>query len=211
MSKCYIFGSMEVNTPPPAIAKNDLIIAADAGLKNLEKFKIMPDYIVGDFDSLQFTPEGKNVIKHPIKKNETDTLLAVDTAFQKGYKFFEIYGCLGGRLDQTVASIQTAAYIVKKGGNAVFIDGSTHLTVLENNSISFTKKSQGTISVFAYSGPAKGVKLKNLLYELNNAELTPLFPLGVSNEFTGKESEISVENGMLCVIWDSDNAEYKIK
>ncbi len=191
-------------------SEDDLIIAADGGLKSLEKFNIKPHLIVGDFDSLNYIPKGDNVIKHPVQKDETDTILAVDTAINKGYYNFVVYGCLGGRLDHTVASIQTASYISEKGGNGVFIDNDTFLTVIKNSKISFNAENKGLISVFAVSGIADGVNAKNLLYALNNAELSPDYPLGVSNEFTGKNADVSVNNGKLCIIWNGNNGKYKI-
>ncbi len=190
--------------------EDDLIIAADGGLKSLEKFNINPDLIVGDFDSLEYTPEGKNVIKHPVQKDETDTILAVDIAFSKGYDNFIIYGCLGGRLDHTLASIQTASYIAEKGGKSVFIDNETYLTVIKQNKITFTKENTGIISIFAVSDIAVGVNVSNLLYSLENADISPDFPLGVSNEFTGKNATVSVEKGKLCLIWNGKNGEYTI-
>lgn len=210
MKTCYIFGSLDVSDFDTDINTEDLVIAADAGLKNVKKLNITPDYIVGDFDSLEYTPEGTNVIKHPVQKDETDTILAIDVGFENGYKNFIIYGCLGGRLDQTVASLQTASYIAEKGGNAVFIDGETHLTVIKNNKISFTDDNKGLISVFACSGTASDVTELNLLYELKNVELTPDYPLGVSNEFIGKNAVVSVGNGKLCIIWNGKNGKYHI-
>ncbi len=210
MKTCYIFGALEVVDFNFTINSEDLIIAADAGLKNTEKFNIVPDYIVGDFDSLELTPKGANVIKHPVEKDETDTILAVNIALEKGYGNFIIYGCLGGRLDQTVASIQTAAYIAEKGGTAVFIDDETHLTVIKNSKIQFTDNNKGIISVFACSGTASGVSEHNLFYELNNVDLTPDYPLGVSNEFIGKNAIISVNDGKLCVIWNGKEGKWLI-
>ncbi len=210
MKTCYIFGSLDVSNFDYQITTEDLVIAADAGFKNTNKFNINPDYIVGDFDSLEYTPQGTNVIKHPVQKDETDTILAVNLGLEKGYKNFVIYGCLGGRLDQTVASIQTASYIAENGGNAVFIDDETHLTVLKDDRINFTPDNKGLISVFACSGKALGVSECNLLYELNNAELTPDYPLGVSNEFIGKNASVSVNDGKICVIWNGKYGKWLI-
>ena len=210
MKTCFIFGSMPVTKNPITPTTNDLIIAADGGLITLEKLKLTPDYIVGDFDSLGYTPEGSNIIKHPVKKDETDTILAVDVAFEKGYDNFVIYGCLGGRLDHTIASIQTASYIAEKGGNSVFVDSDTYLTVIKETSINFTKENRGTISIFALSDTTNGVNASNLLYTLSDAQLSPDYPLGVSNEFIGNDATISVKNGKLCVIWDGKNGNFKI-
>ena len=209
-NKCYIFGSMPVARLNHVIDENDLVIAADGGLKNTEKFNIKPNYIVGDFDSLGYVPEGSNIIKHPVMKNETDTILAVDVGFNYGYKEFIIYGCLGGRLDQTVASLQTANYVARNGGNAVFVDERTYATVIRNSSITFSADCKGTISVFSQSDVSKGVTEEGLLYSLTNETLTSGFPLGVSNEFTGKQATVSVDDGILNIIWQTEAGSYKI-
>ena len=52
---------------------------------------------------------------------------------------------------------------------------------------------------------AAGVTLKGLYYPLENGTLTPGFPLGVSNHFTGEPAKISVEDGSLLVIWEGKN------
>ncbi len=210
MKSCFIFGSMPIGEIPLNPSDNDLIIAADAGLKNVEKFNLKADYIVGDFDSLEYIPNGSNVIKHPVRKDETDTILAVDIALEKGYKSFIIYGCLGGRLDQTVASIQTAAYITEKGGNSVFIDNETHMTVIKNNSICFSEDNQGTMSVFSLSEKSYGVYENGLLYELEDAVLTSDYPLGISNEFINKAAKITVVNGKICIIWNGKHGKWSI-
>lgn len=211
MADCIIFGALEPDIDSIKINNGDYIIAADAGLKTVKKLGFKPDLIVGDFDSLdEEPPTGENVIRHPVKKDDTDTLLAIKTALSKGYRSFKIYGCLGGRLDHTFANIQAACYVAENNANAVFIDGTTHLTVLKNNRITFSAEYSGNISVFAVSGIAEGVTVSNLLYELDNATLTPDFPLGVSNEFINKDSLICVNNGKICIIWNCPSGKYII-
>ncbi len=210
MNCCYIFGALDCGNIQLSIDESDIIIAADAGLKNLKRLELDPDYIVGDFDSLDYTPEGNNVIKHPVMKNETDTILAIDIGFEKGYKKFIIYGCIGGRLDHTYANVQTAAYVASRGGNAIFCGDQENFTVIENNSITFSKECNGNVSVFAHSCEAKGVTEEGLLYVIENATLSANYPLGVSNEFIGKEAHISTTDGTLCIIWNNQKGTYKI-
>lgn len=206
---CYIFGAIPVENFHFNINPDDLVIAADAGIKNLENLSIKPDYIIGDFDSLGYEPTEKNVITHPIEKDDTDTLLAIKHAFNLGYNNFRIFGCIGGRLDHTMGSIQTAAYIAENNGTAVFWGNNENFSVIKNNKISFSNDCNGNISVFALSN-ATGVTIKNLYYELKNGDLTPDFPLGVSNKFISKEASVSVTNGKLLIIWENKSGCYII-
>lgn len=202
MSICYIFGALDCSITDFNPNENDLIIAADGGYSTLTKLNIKPDLVVGDFDSLGEVPENENIIKHPVKKDDTDTLLAVKIGLEKGYKTFIIYGAIGGRLDHTVATIQTATFVAENGGIAYICDDNHTVTAIKNSNIKFKKTAKGYVSVFALSGIAKGVTIKGLLYELDNAEISPDFPLGVSNEFIGRDSEISVKDGILTIIYE---------
>lgn len=199
---CYIFGAMNVSKFPFEIKTGDLVIAADMGLNNLKKLNITPDYIIGDFDSLGYIPEEKNTIVYPIEKDDTDTLLAVKFAFEKGYKSFRIFGGIGGRLDHTISNIQTADYIAEKGGNCVFLGDNENFTVIKNGQISFDENCEGNISVFALE-KSKKINISGLYYQLSDGELTPDFPLGVSNKFIKKKSHVCVGSGKLLVIWEN--------
>lgn len=198
---CYIFGAMPIEEFNYEINENDIVIAADAGIKNLQKFKIEPDYIIGDFDSLGYTPTDNNTIIHPVEKDDTDTMLAVKLGFEKGYNNFRIFGGIGGRLDHTFANIQTASYIAENNGNAVFYGNKENYTVIKNTEINFPKEKKGNISIFALED-CKNVTIKGAIYELENGFLSTNFPLGTSNKFKGNEVFISVEQGKLLIIWE---------
>ena len=83
MDTCYIFGAGE--GLPEKFTKNekDLLIAADAGIKKLTDYGVSPDMAVGDFDSLGFVPDCREIIRHPVRKDDTDTMLAVKTGLKK--------------------------------------------------------------------------------------------------------------------------------
>ena len=201
MGICYIFGAGEGLPKSFRRKKDDIVIAADAGIKNLEKLRIKPDIAVGDFDSLGFVPDCDEIIKHPVMKNDTDMILAVKTGFENGYTKFMLYGGAGGRPDHTFANIQTLTYIVRHGGQG-FLDlcGFT-AAVITDGELSFSESARGTVSVFALSETARNVDLIGLLYPLKNAVLESGFPLGVSNEFTGKPALIKIGRGTALVIW----------
>lgn len=200
---CYIFGALPVDEFPFTITEKDLVIAADAGINNTKRLNITPNIIIGDFDSLGYIPNQENTLIHPIEKDDTDTILAVKEAFNRGYKNFRIFGCIGGRLDHTIANIQTAAYITENGGNVLFCSNAENFTVIKNGKIEFDKNNTGNISVFALEN-CKNVNIKGLYYETENNNLSSNFPLGVSNKFVNKSSLISVEEGKLLIIWENN-------
>ena len=206
MKKCFIFGALDIDIKSFNFNKNqdDIVIAADNGLKTLNLLNIQPDIIIGDFDSLGYIPQGDNVITHPKIKDDTDTLLCIKKAFELGYRYFEIFGCIGGRLDHTFSNIQAASYVAENNGVAVFYDtdNKSALTVIKDNYITFLSENEGNVSVFSVSDKSYGVTEKGLLYEVTDCELNSDFPLGVSNEFKGQEAIISVKNGKLCIIWN---------
>ena len=56
--------------------------------------------------------------------------------------------------------------------------------------------------MFALGSPARGVYLTGLYYPLHDATLTPAWPLGVSNAFTGAPAAVTVKDGILTVLWN---------
>ncbi len=193
---------MPIDTFDFQINENDIVIAADLGIINAQKFNIEPDYIIGDFDSLGYTPTNCNTIIHPVEKDDTDTMLAVKLGFKKGYENFRVFGGIGGRLDHTFANIQTASYIAENDGSAVFFGNKESFSVIKNTKITFSKEYKGNISIFALED-CKNVNINGLYYELEDGSLSTNFPLGMSNKFNNQKSTISVEKGKLLIIWET--------
>ena len=204
MKNCIIFCAAGFTGLVQEIGKDDLVIAADGGLKHTQTLGITPDVILGDFDSLGFTPEGANVF--PVEKDDTDAMLAVRHGLSKGCDTFFLYGSLDGpRLDHTIANFQTLQFIADHGASGYLIGKDFMLTVVKNGTLSFPAGREGTVSVFCLGADAQGVSLKGLYYPLDNGTLTAGFPLGVSNHFTAEAAEISVKEGSLLMLWDRGN------
>ncbi|MDE6951092.1 MAG: thiamine diphosphokinase [Lachnospiraceae bacterium] len=196
---CYIVGAGENYGLDFEPERGDLVIAADAGLRRIEEKGIKPDLIAGDFDTLQYIPQGENVLRMPPEKDDTDTAVALKEGIRAGYTTFHIYCGTGGRIDHTIANLQLLAYLSARGMRGFLFDKDSVFTVFENTGLAFDKIEDGYVSVFSWSERSTGVYLENLKYELHDAVLTNSFPLGVSNEFIGKKSRITVECGTLLV------------
>ena len=188
---CYIISAGDLPRVRIDKRREDLVIAADAGYLNLEALGLSADITVGDFDSLSFVPENCEVIRHPVRKDDTDTALAVKTGLERGFRLFVIVGGTGGRReDHTIANIQTLIMLA--------------WTAISGRRMRFPGENSGTLSVFCFGGDAGGVNEKGLSYTLENAVMTASVPLGVSNSFTGVPAEVSVGSGTLVICWETD-------
>ena len=204
MKQCIIFCAAEFDKLVQPLQDGDLVIAADGGLRHTEALGLRPDVVLGDFDSLGFTPSGANVF--PVEKDDTDAMLAVRRGLALGFREFLLYGSLDGpRLDHTVANFQTLQFLCDHGAFGCLVGIDTMAAVIKNGTLTFPAGCEGTASVFCLGPDARGVTLQGLYYPLENGILTAGFPLGVSNHFTGVPARITVEDGSLLVIWERKN------
>ena len=201
MKECVIFCAAGFDGLARPIGPDAYVIAADGGLRHTENLGLTPNAVLGDFDSLGYTPKGAGVF--PVEKDDTDAMLAVRLGLERGCDEFLLYGSLDGpRLDHTVANFQTLQFLADHGAVGYLIGNTTIVTVVKNGKIIFPAGLSGTISVFCMGKDAEGVIERGLFYGLENGVLTSGFPLGVSNHFTGEAAEISVKNGSLLVLWE---------
>lgn len=202
---CYIVGAAPLDGRLPRPGAGDILIAADAGYAALRAAGFTPDLVIGDFDSLGAPPEHPNVIPHSPIKDDTDTILAIRWAMERGYRRFALYGVLGGkRLDMTVASFQTLQFLKFHGANGTLVGDGWNVALLDHGTLRFPPEAKGTVSVFCAGAPCSGVTLRGLKYTLDDGTLTGGYPVGVSNSFTGEPAEITVKKGMLYVLWQDD-------
>jgi thiamine pyrophosphokinase len=143
---------------------------------------------------------------YPTVKDDTDIMLAIKEGLEKGYRDFEIYGALGGRLDHTYANIQCLNYLINNGARGSLIgDGGSLVTMIKNEEIIFEASkyvSGRKISVFAFGGTAYCVTERGLRYTTDNITIRTDFPIGISNEFVGEDAYIKVGDGILMIYVD---------
>ncbi len=199
--ECYIIGAGDFFGLREIPDDSDYVIAADAGYEYCRKNNIIPDLVLGDFDSLGAAPKHPNVVQLPVEKDDTDTVFAIKTGLEKGYRHFYIYGGLGGkRSDHTMANLQSLLYLANRKARGWLFGENCVWTAIKNTSI--TIKGEGNVSVFCIDGAAHGVTLKGLKYEIENAEISSDFPIGVSNSMSAEMASVEVTDGALLVMYD---------
>lgn len=201
--KCVIFGAGDVHCYNLKLDSDDIVIAADGGYDYLKENNIQVDFIVGDLDSIssKFDDNIKTVI-YPIKKDETDLMLAVQKGLSIGYDIFHIYGSLGKRMDHTIGNLQIAHFISSIEKKVSIFGKQEIITCITDDIIYFDKSMVGTISIFCISDNAVGVNIVGLEYKMLNGYMSCLNPIGISNRFIGENSYVSVNNGSLMIVYN---------
>lgn len=197
---CVIVSGGEYCELPDELRGADCVIACDRGWQYAEKLGLSPDLIVGDFDSAPPPAIGAPVRRVPTRKDDTDTMLAVRHALEQGWRDVAICCAFGGRLDHTLANLQSGAYIAAHGGRARLLGADTDARIFADGEETFPRREGWSLSVFALSDSCAGVTIRGTKYECEDAALTNAFPLGVSNVWAAEEAAVRIGRGTLLVV-----------
>lgn len=182
-----------------------LFIAADGGALLFEKIGISPDIIIGDFDSLSiekmdyYISSGIEVIKYPVKKDETDGELAVNYCRENGLREILIIGSQGGRIDQQLANIFLLEYAWKQGVTALIKEPGLEIGIPGDKKKFYNCKGQ-TLSLIPLSDVVKGISVTGCKYSLVDESLSRYRSRGISNTIMEEIAEIVVGEGILLYI-----------
>ena len=204
MKRCFIFSAGTYYGLRESPRLGDLVLAADAGYRVCLRERIVPDLLIGDFDSMDQPADFDRVRRVPVEKDDTDTMLAVKTALDQGCNTVYIYGGTGGkRLDHTLANLQTLLYLRRRGARGYLYDNDFVWTAIENETLTVEQTVEwGLLSVFCLGAPASGIDEAGVQYPLAGAALSAEFPLGVSNHILEPRARITVRDGALLVGWE---------
>ncbi len=194
--------------PSPNLAKKrasecDLLIAVDKGLEVYKEIGIMPNFIVGDMDSVKpaLLKEYASVKKLtlPTHKNETDTHMALEVAFKQTQGKIYLLGGLGLRQDHALSNIMLLKYACRRGRTLIMEDDIQTMYAINSPTEIQGKKGQ-TVSIIPINSFAR-VTASGLMYPLENLLLTNARPRGVSNVFTHTTAFVNTKQYVLiCLI-----------
>ena len=196
---CAIISGGEYS-PMDDIKAAEYIIACDRGYSYAKRSGIVPDLLLGDFDSYTGKlPEGAAVERLPREKDDTDTMHAVRRALELGFTRISLYCALGGRLDHALANVFS---LIGSGLDGMMADDREMLLVMrQNDEVSVRLDSAPlAISLIALSPICDGVTITGTHWPLHDAVLKAYEPYAVSNKLK-KESDgtftVALKNGIL--------------
>lgn len=194
--------------------KFDRIVAVDGGLEGAEALGLVPDYVVGDFDTVK-RPVRERFEKiphivwkcHKPEKNETDTELARSLVLTLGCERAVFLGATGGRLDHMMANIDVLYACMQKGVEAWIVDPQNRLYLLDEGKTFYRDQLWGKyVSFLPYTEQVLGITLTGFQYPLvkKNIRRGEEAGLCISNELAEETGQIIFDEGVLICVESCD-------
>jgi len=181
-----------------------MIICADGASNRLRSTDLIPDYILGDLDSIDLETmnyfKGKNVefIRFNPEKDYSDTHICIDFLRGKGCSEIDIYGALGGRWDHSVANFGLMYYGYENDMKISLVDRYDRASIHGVGSYTSLKKENQHFSIFAVFEDAQ-VTLKGVKYPLDEYNLRRGESIGLSNEYI-QDCIVEIKKGSAIII-----------
>ncbi len=186
------------------IQESDFIVCADGGTRYALLMGIVPDIVLGDFDSL--TPDVKAVLEgtdcqissFPKEKDMTDTELALQCCLDQHPEEIVLMGTLGTRIDHSLSNI-LLLFGVPDGVRVKVINEQNEIMLLKKK-LTFSGAPGDLVSIIPLSYELKGVSTRGLKYMLRDDTIFLGTSRGVSNEMADSEAMIEIKEGIALVI-----------
>ncbi|WP_095173994.1 MULTISPECIES: thiamine diphosphokinase [Blautia] len=190
----------------------DCIIGIDRGLEFCYRNRIVPKYILGDFDSI--SPEViawyREQTEIPIReykpeKDATDTRMGLELALKLGSDRIFLLGATGGRLDHYMGNLQSLVVPAMAGKEAWILDEQNAMTVLSRSRTIKKECAFGKyISFFSMGDEVRGITLSGFKYPLKDYDMTNFDGIGVSNELAEDTALVEFRQGFLLMVMSKD-------
>lgn len=190
--------------------KYDIIIAVDKGLETIDYLKLQPQYVLGDFDSVntkileKYKKQNIKIIKLNPEKDLTDTHSAIDLALKLKSTEITILGAIGTRLDHTIANIHILKQALDKNIKAKIVNEKNEIELIDKEIIIKKDDNYKYVSIIPLTTQVTGITIEGMKYIINDYTLSIGDSLGVSNEQIDKDAKISIKIGILVVIKSKD-------
>jgi thiamine pyrophosphokinase len=205
--RAVVFANGVLSDPSKSISyirPDDILIAADGGALHCRALGLMPDVLIGDFDSIEagevaeLEAGGAKVIRHPARKDYTDLELALQHARDMGANQILVMAALGNRWDQTLANLLLPASESFAGVDIRLLDGPQEILLVRAGQKIWIHGQPGdTLSLIPLYGDAHGITTKGLEYPLNEGTLIFGSTRGISNVLVEGVAEIFLREGLL--------------
>lgn len=180
----------------PLIRQYDYCVAVDGGLVHCHNMEVIPDLIIGDFDSvskeLLIKYEGIPTETFPVDKDETDTEIALRAVMSSTVEKIGLFGALEKRADHALFNLHLLLRFPKK--LVIETECETIFAISENKQMAC--RPGQVVSLMPLDAPPKGVTTQGLKWELKEATLDKDF-MSLSNICLNDSFSVSISEGIV--------------
>lgn len=182
----------------------DIIIAADGGANACRERGLIPDYIVGDLDSVDDSTlhlfNDVSVIRMP-DQNLSDLQKAITFALSKNPEKVKIISAFGKRSDHTFSNLLHFASMDLPVAFEIF-DNFGRLIILQEGTYEISGTPGQPVSLISIT-PITNLTTTGFKYKVLQKSFNPFFN-GTSNEFVKATATIQFDSGRLLVYFPSE-------
>lgn len=182
------------------------IVCADGGLRHAKKLGVVPQMIVGDFDSGREPPEcGAEIIRLSPEKDDSDLMCCTKLLLDRGYSFIDLVCASGGRIDHFLSNLSLIEYIFEQGGWCTLRDSRNFVFLHQGGKQTYRRnRNYPYVSFIPLDKTLTGVTLTGLKYPLDHVVLDRSAVISISNEPVCDEFSIEISTGRALVIYARD-------
>lgn len=214
MPRAVIFANGQLpnlETARSLLHADDYLIAADGGANHLMKMRILPDFVLGDLDSVdedtlfELTSAEVDIRQYSEDKDETDFELAFRYALELRPSAVLIIGALGGRLDQTLANLSILTDPVLPPIDIRLDDGVEEAffcraSAMKRGRAEVRGRRGDIVSLIPWHAPVEGVTTEGLQWPLYGETLYHDKSRGISNVMLAGSASVSMQSGLLLIV-----------
>jgi thiamine pyrophosphokinase len=193
------------------LRSDDFFIFCDGGLNHCMELNVVPDLILGDFDSytekkienIKTEFSKADIIILPKEKDDTDSMYAAKKVLEAGFTEVLMIGSAGNRFDHTMVNVSLLRFFYSNEIKAQIIDDCSVIQFIGQNKIEVSPEFS-YFSIIVLSDKCSGVTITNAKYPLKDAKITGLWQYAVSNEVLdkAKSAEVSIKKGSALLVMD---------
>lgn len=190
------------------VKANTFVIAADRGGEFLKENNIVPDLLVGDFDSLPdktllYFKDKTKIISYKKEKDFSDTEGAFNEAVKLKPDTIYFLGSTGTRIDHFLGNLSFLNASLEKKISSYIVDDYNKIFLIDKE-CEITKDFGDYVSFQSFRGDVKDFSLEGSKYKLENYTLKMGDTRPISNEFLNKTIKVKFNKGKVLVILSKD-------
>ncbi len=169
----------------------------DKGALALVEQGIVPDYAIGDFDSvteselLSIRRATRNVVVYPKEKDKTDLELAIEAGIAMHPAELVLLGCTGGRIDHELSALHLLAGIHKASIHGRIVNACNEIRLVAGRIRIPADRRFPYVSVIPLTEEIR-VSISGCRYPLDSFVVCRETGLGVSNVIVMDHADIDI-------------------